>query len=1262
MPNQCVPEPELERFIFGNLEVSELRRIAEHVDHCEPCQDTVVALAEESNTFVETIRNAGEIAEVPHEGALKLGLKRMLASLRENHPGSNAAVLAPNEANEPVDSTSQIGPYRIEEQLGNGGMGHVYRAMHTKLKRVVALKVLPASRWANSAAVSRFEREMEAIGGLDHPHIVRASDAGEDNGMQFLVMEYIDGLDLSQLVNRLGKLPVDDACEVARQCAIGLHHAHERGLVHRDVKPSNLMLAAPSAGSSQGQPTLKILDLGLALLGDEHLQDGHELTTVGTLMGTLDYMSPEQGIDSHSVDQRTDIYSLGATLFKLLTGRAPYADPQFNSLMKKMTALATKPAPSIGEIRGDLPGGVIAVVDKMLSRDPDERFDTAEEVSAALAPFTARADIATLLRRAIETEEVLEARPSHVPVTSLIGASPKSSDHQTEEQVTTTASSGDKGSSGWMIGIAFAFVAGLCGVLFYMATDVGVLKITSEDPNATVLVKRSNKTVETLQIKNGKGEIRLWSGQYQLVVKGDTQVTIEPSDIQIQRNGKEVSHVRGRSEAIDATANNIAAAAKQGVTVEDDVAFEDEADEETWDGKRARLTEEARALVRKGDLAAALKKYDTALKKNRWNPRLKVEKANVLRKLGWADEATKMYESVATYMRDNDERLHLSSSEQCELYLAWGSTLSDNQEYNQAVSVLSNGLEETGLTDPKLWYQLGIAQRGLARSSMEFATPQSKRETIEASRESFQRTLQLAPNHQQARIEIEKIEAEFSAEEKAETEFRADNAKLKMQVQRMIDDHTKTPDDSFLKLLNRVRKQRAQHSPTEQIIQPGTVLQIATLGTTPDRPIAGQYAASMSGRVNLGPGYGSTDVLQMTTDEAQLIIDDHLSKFLVSPVTAVTFFRSSETGTSSSSAGKMERKASISQFEQSAKLSSVGPVYKQFNYDYWLNALRNDRDPETQRNAMEAIGVLGGDRSFEAATEILKAARQPAGARVSYNEVAIAMSALQHKEVVAAIVDELKNGNERSRGNLNGVLSKVLNNGSTDMGRLHAAISEKAAELTNIRFAHSSKSGDEADAELGFLLLMLDQFDVEPKRIRDVLAENLRRFPVNREERVLKLTESLPDLPGLAERIIKSDISFDTASQYAKHLGAENVRPAASQLVEILKSWEFAFDNYGSSLRSVIEIVGELGADGIDAIPTLVDIATYRDISKVGFNDYGTSSARVVSSATVALSKLNALNPSNEAKSVFRSTRSLAIPRQGIRVGRTSPVPRRHMP
>ena len=296
MKTTCITKTDLSQFLHGQLASERLTQVAAHVDDCQECQDTVVALAGEDDTFVGSLQAAQVEGPYEQEAALRQGIRRLVSSLRRfsfaPDPEATAAYVY------------QIGPYVLEEALGSGGMGTVYRAVHSKLKRNVAVKLLPEARWSNVAAITRFEREMEAIGQLDHPNIVRASDAGEDQGMHYLVMDYVEGLDLSRLSNRLGPLPVADACELARQAALGLQYVHENGLVHRDIKPSNLMLAWNRAGGSSSiarlpqetntrEASLRILDLGLALLGDEHLEDAHELTSVGQLMGTLDYMSPE---------------------------------------------------------------------------------------------------------------------------------------------------------------------------------------------------------------------------------------------------------------------------------------------------------------------------------------------------------------------------------------------------------------------------------------------------------------------------------------------------------------------------------------------------------------------------------------------------------------------------------------------------------------------------------------------------------------------------------------------------------------------------------------------------------------------------------------------------------------------------------------------------------------------------------------------------------------------------------------------------------
>jgi serine/threonine protein kinase len=213
----------------------------------------------------------------------------------------------------------QVGPYRLLEPLGAGGMGTVYRALHTHLGKVVALKLLRSSWRDVPEAVGRFRREMRAAGRLRHPNLVEAYDAGAE-GVPYLAMELVAGLDVARLLQGHpgGRLAVADACEVVRQAAAGLQHAFENGLVHRDLKPSNLLLTPDG--------TVKVLDLGLAL--PRSATPGQaDLTGAGQFLGTPDYMAPEQLLDPHTVDVRADLYSLGATLYHLLAGRPPFDGP-----------------------------------------------------------------------------------------------------------------------------------------------------------------------------------------------------------------------------------------------------------------------------------------------------------------------------------------------------------------------------------------------------------------------------------------------------------------------------------------------------------------------------------------------------------------------------------------------------------------------------------------------------------------------------------------------------------------------------------------------------------------------------------------------------------------------------------------------------------------------------------------------------------------------------------------------------------------------
>jgi serine/threonine-protein kinase len=278
-----------------------------------------------------------------------------------------------------------IGQYILLERLGQGGMGTVYKARHRVLKAVRAVKIIRPERLTGPNAVKRFFQEVEAVGKLFHPNIILPHDAGESGGSYFLAMEYVPGADLGRLLDRGGPLPAADAAEYIRQGALALQHAHERGLVHRDIKPANLLVS-----SADGR--VKLLDLGLArvrALEEEELGPQTALTQAGAVMGTPDYMAPEQAVDSHGVDTRADIYALGCTLYHILAGQPPFPG---GSVMDKLIAHRSREAKPLEQLRDDLPSGLAALVRKAMAKSVESRYQTPAELASALAPYCSAAN------------------------------------------------------------------------------------------------------------------------------------------------------------------------------------------------------------------------------------------------------------------------------------------------------------------------------------------------------------------------------------------------------------------------------------------------------------------------------------------------------------------------------------------------------------------------------------------------------------------------------------------------------------------------------------------------------------------------------------------------------------------------------------------------------------------------------------------------------------------------------------------------------
>jgi serine/threonine protein kinase len=280
----------------------------------------------------------------------------------------------------------RIGNYDVLDRLGAGGMGTVFKARHRRMKRVVALKVLSSSLAQNAAFVQRFQREVEVLARITHPNIVMAYDADEAEAGHFLVMEFVNGQDLASWLQKQGPMSVSVSVNCILQAARGLEYAHNQGIIHRDIKPANLLRDA--AG------TIKITDLGLARFANAADPASGGITQAGAILGTVDYMPPEQAMDSAGIDRRADIYSLGATLHFLLLGRPPY---QGESLMATMFKHQLSPIPSLVESRPDVPDALDAAFRRMLAKEPAERFQTMAEVVQTLEAVAVSLSVASAM-------------------------------------------------------------------------------------------------------------------------------------------------------------------------------------------------------------------------------------------------------------------------------------------------------------------------------------------------------------------------------------------------------------------------------------------------------------------------------------------------------------------------------------------------------------------------------------------------------------------------------------------------------------------------------------------------------------------------------------------------------------------------------------------------------------------------------------------------------------------------------------------------
>jgi tRNA A-37 threonylcarbamoyl transferase component Bud32/anti-sigma factor RsiW len=490
MPSDRSVHPSLDQltaFALGQASEETAVELSRHLADCSECRTAVDALPDDGLLSLLRQRLEPDTNQDVHEAATTAGPAATVPGA-----GSIPSSLAAHER------------YRVLELLGSGGMGAVYKAEHRRMERHVALKVMSPDLMDRPQMVERFHREVKAAALLTHPNIVTAYDADQAGDTHFLIMEFVEGISLAQKVQQAGPLPIARACDYVRQAALGLQHAFERGMVHRDVKPHNLML------TPTGQ--VKILDFGLARFvretasvraetsapttetaGPASVGAASALTETGMVMGTVDFIAPEQATDPSRADVRADIYSLGCTLYYLLAGHAPFPE---GAALDKLTAHCERAPAPLTDLRRDVPPALARVVERMMAKDPAQRYQTPAAVAEALTPFLA------------ETPPRRRARRLAVAA-------------------------------------AVCALALLAATVIYVKTDKGELVIQTEDPDVEVLVSQNGNLVKIIDLKT-KATVELRSGDYEIALKGGKDLKLSTNSFSLKRGGKEIVKVEQR--------------------------------------------------------------------------------------------------------------------------------------------------------------------------------------------------------------------------------------------------------------------------------------------------------------------------------------------------------------------------------------------------------------------------------------------------------------------------------------------------------------------------------------------------------------------------------------------------------------------------------------------------------------------------------------------------------------------------------------------
>ena len=553
-PSLHPSEQTLQAFGNGQLDAATADVVCKHIDECEDCLIRVASIS--SDGFLDAMRLARSSASCASSSAAR-DQAQLLATSRAGLPRTGAASAATSSMAESIPAELANHPdYEIRRELGRGGMGVVYLAHNQLMGRDEVLKVMGLHIIERPGVMDRFLREIRAVAQLRHPNIVAAYTAFRSGESLIFAMEYVEGLDLAKMVKARGPMPVGHACYYVQQASLGLQHAHERRMVHRDIKPGNLMLSR-----NDDRAVIKVLDFGLAKAslenkvvelgmddGEQARRAGADLTLAGQMLGTPDFIAPEQIDDAQSADIRADIYSLGCTLYYLLSGGPPF---HAQTLYDILHAHHSMDARLLNFVRPEVPAELAALVAKMMAKEPGRRFQAPDEVAKALAPFFKRkaggavapgfgvSQVGTTATGlSTSATPPLPTAPARTPAPTSVAPRDRNRpeemwksliDFREAEDirpaVVAAAAKPARKRPRWfwpaLAGVVgFAAILLAAGVICRITTDKGELAIETEDPDIQVVVKQGGKQV-TIIAPQTKNRIELNSGNYELELPGD---------------------------------------------------------------------------------------------------------------------------------------------------------------------------------------------------------------------------------------------------------------------------------------------------------------------------------------------------------------------------------------------------------------------------------------------------------------------------------------------------------------------------------------------------------------------------------------------------------------------------------------------------------------------------------------------------------------------------------------------------------------------